>query len=231
MRSYWKVKTENFLLLFFSWLFQLSGKPDFQPCSFSLQNNEHPFHLFFIYLSRPTILKNIIPLPSLSFFLPLLDHLILCKPVQFSHSQHFLGRNCLYKANEQFLWANLFFPTALITSSWAFPVAQMVKHLPAMWETWVWSLGQEDPLEEGMATHSSTLAWKIPWTEEPGRLQSMGSQRVRDDWATSLSLNHILLKILQSFQSNRKEFQIQITFTSAIKMLNNVKTSIIWCSI
>ena len=48
----------------------------------------------------------------------------------------------------------------------------------AMWETWVQSLGQEDPLEKEMATHSSTLAWKIPWMEEPGRLQSMGSQRV-----------------------------------------------------
>ena len=53
-----------------------------------------------------------------------------------------------------------------------------VKHLPAMQETWVRSLGQEDPLEKEMATHSSTLAWKIPWTEKPGRLQSMGSQRV-----------------------------------------------------
>ena len=57
--------------------------------------------------------------------------------------------------------------------------AQMVKCLPAMQETWVRSLGWEDPLEEEMATHSSTLAWKISWTEEPGRLQSMGSQRVR----------------------------------------------------
>ena len=56
-------------------------------------------------------------------------------------------------------------------------VAQMVKRLPTMWETQVRSLGWEDPLEKGMATHSSTLAWKIPWTEEPGRLQSMGSQR------------------------------------------------------
>ena len=56
-----------------------------------------------------------------------------------------------------------------------------VKHLPAMLETWVQSLGQEDPLEKEMATYSSTLAWKIPWTEEPGRLQSMGSQRVRHD--------------------------------------------------
>ena len=53
-----------------------------------------------------------------------------------------------------------------------------------MQETWVGSLGQEDPLEEEMATHSSILAWEIPWTEETGRLQSMGSQRVRNDWAT-----------------------------------------------
>ena len=57
-------------------------------------------------------------------------------------------------------------------------MAQRVKRLPEMQETWVQSLGQEDPLEKEMATHSSTLAWKIPWTEEPGRLQSMGSQRV-----------------------------------------------------
>ena len=57
-------------------------------------------------------------------------------------------------------------------------VVQMAKHLPAMWETRVQSLGWEDPLEKEMATHSSTLAWKIPWMEEPGRLQSTGSQRV-----------------------------------------------------
>ena len=60
-------------------------------------------------------------------------------------------------------------------------VAQTVKLLPTMWETWVQSLGREDPLEKEMATHSSILAWKIPRTEEPGRLQSMGSQRVRHD--------------------------------------------------
>ena len=60
-------------------------------------------------------------------------------------------------------------------------MAQMVERLPAMPETWVRSLGQEDPLEKEMATHSSTLAWKIPWMEEPGRLQSTGSQRVRHD--------------------------------------------------
>ena len=57
-------------------------------------------------------------------------------------------------------------------------MAQMVKHLPAIRETWVRSLGWEYPLEKEMATHSSTLAWKIPWTEEPGGLQSTGSQRV-----------------------------------------------------
>ena len=60
-------------------------------------------------------------------------------------------------------------------------MAQRVKGLSAMQETRVRSLGQEDPLEKEMATHSSTVAWKIPWTEEPGRLQSMGSQRVEHD--------------------------------------------------
>ena len=64
---------------------------------------------------------------------------------------------------------------------WASPVvAQTVKHLPAMWETQVRFLGQEDPLEKEMANHSSTLAWKTPWTEEPDRLRSMGSQRVTE---------------------------------------------------
>ena len=58
-------------------------------------------------------------------------------------------------------------------------MTQTVKNLPAVWETWVQSLSWEDPLEEGMATHSSILAWRIPWIEEPGRLQSMGLQRVR----------------------------------------------------
>ena len=64
---------------------------------------------------------------------------------------------------------------------WISLVAQMVKCLPAIQETWVRSLGWEDPLEEEMATHSNTLAWKIPWTGEPGRLWSMGSQRVGHD--------------------------------------------------
>ena len=57
----------------------------------------------------------------------------------------------------------------------------MVKNPPVMWETWIRSLAQEHPLEEGMATHSNILAWRVPWTEEPGGLQSRGSQRVGDD--------------------------------------------------
>ena len=63
-------------------------------------------------------------------------------------------------------------------------VAQTVKNLPVMEETGVQSLGWEDPLEKGMATHSGILAWRIPWTEEPGGPQSVGSQRVRHDWVT-----------------------------------------------
>ena len=66
-------------------------------------------------------------------------------------------------------------------------MAQRVKRLPAMQETWVRSLGQEDPLEKAMAPRSSTLAWKIPWMEEPGRLQSMRSLRVGHDLETSLT--------------------------------------------
>ena len=73
---------------------------------------------------------------------------------------------------------NFFF---FLSSCRASLVAQTVKNPPAMWETWVQSLGQEDPLEKEMATYFSILAWKIPWMEEPGRLQSMGLQRVGHD--------------------------------------------------
>ena len=66
---------------------------------------------------------------------------------------------------------------------WTYLVAQTVKNLPAMQEPFVLFLDQEDPLEKGMAIHSSILAWRIPWTEEPGRLQSMGLQKVWHDWA------------------------------------------------
>ena len=69
-------------------------------------------------------------------------------------------------------------------------VAQMVKNLPTMWDTRVQSLGWEDPLEKEMATHSSILAWRIPWTEEPGGLQSMGSQRAGHDSGTNTFTPH-----------------------------------------
>ena len=77
-------------------------------------------------------------------------------------------------------------------------VAQRLKRLPGMPETRVQSLGREDPLEKGMTTHSSTFAWKIPCTEKPGRLQSMGSQRVGHDRVTSLSLSFWLLLGIRS---------------------------------
>ena len=66
--------------------------------------------------------------------------------------------------------------------------AQIVKNLPAMKETWVQSLGPEDPLEKGMSTHSGILAWRIPWTQELGRLQFMGSIWVENDWTTNTSI-------------------------------------------
>ena len=72
----------------------------------------------------------------------------------------------------------LFLPNSL---GWGFPGGSVVKNLPAMWETGVRSLSQEDPLEEEMATHSRILAWRIPWTEQPGGLVSMESKRVRHD--------------------------------------------------
>ena len=77
-------------------------------------------------------------------------------------------------------------------------VAQMVKNLPAMWEIWVQSLGWEDPLEEGMATHTSILAWRIPCSEEPGWVQSMGSQRVGHDFHISyfLAVSIVCLNII-----------------------------------
>ena len=78
-------------------------------------------------------------------------------------------------------------------------VAQTVKRLSTTWETRVWSLGWEDPLDKEMAIHSSTIAWKIPWTEEPGRLQSMGSQRIGHDQAISLSFSLLYLNGLVVF--------------------------------
>ena len=94
----------------------------------------------------------------------------------------------------------------ILSRSKGFPSGSVVKTLPAMQETMqemrVLYLGQEDPLEEGMATHSSILAWRIPWTEEPGRLQSMGSQRVRHDWSDSAHTHTIWKEHIKSCSSD-----------------------------
>ena len=80
-------------------------------------------------------------------------------------------------------------PSPLGAAIWASPVAHMVNNLPAIQKTWIRSLGLENPLEEEMATQSSILAWRTPWTEESGGLQSMGSQRVGHDWVTDKNNN------------------------------------------
>ena len=93
-------------------------------------------------------------------------------------------------------------------SSKEFPVAQMVKNLPVMQETTVESLGQEDPLDKGMATHCSILAWRISWTEKPGGLQFMGSQRVKHDWAANMHTVSFLCPFIHNFlsQPSRRSF-------------------------
>ena len=96
------------------------------------------------------------------------------------------------------VWKHQFFGAQ--TSLWASLVTQRLKCLPAMQETWVRSLDQEDLLEKEMATHSSILAWRIPWTEEPGQLQSIGSQRVGHDWVTSLHFFFLILFIFLFFK-------------------------------
>ena len=90
--------------------------------------------------------------------------------------------------------------TSTTSFNWASLVAQMAKNPTAMWKTWVWSLHWEDPLEEGMAIHSSILAWRIPGTEEPGRLQSKGLRRVGHKWAINILINKALQHILTSWQ-------------------------------
>ena len=107
--------------------------------------------------------------------------LLMLFPLARMPFQHF----CMSRSNSHF-------KDHLTCSShpWAFLVAQMLKHLPTTREARVQSLHWEDLLEKEMVTHSSIFTWKVPWTEEPIRLQSMGLQRVGHDWATSLSLSH-----------------------------------------
>ena len=94
------------------------------------------------------------------------------------------------------IWLVLIPCDPILVNKWTkSPVAQMVKNLSAVWETWFWSLSQEDPLEKEMTTHSNILAWRIPRTEKLGRLQSMLSQIVRHNWVTNAT-------ILMQIQSN-----------------------------
>ena len=110
-------------------------------------------------------LLNLFKLMSIESVIPY-NHLILCHPLLLPSvldpCDFLISKSLKGRSNEYWAWTSL--------------VAQTVKRLSTMWETRVWSLGREDPLEKEMAIHSSTIAWKIPWTEESGRLQSTGSQ-------------------------------------------------------
>ena len=94
---------------------------------------------------------------------------------------HFIVRQSVRSTLLHTYWSSLALPPSM---------AQMVNNLPAVQETWVWSLGQEDPLEKGMRTHSSVLAWEIPWTEEPGGLQFMKFQNTQH-WMTNKQPAHL----------------------------------------
>ena len=118
----------------------------------------------------------------------------LCHHTQLFQPTHLL--TLLYWMNSTHIWGlNYISPVSFLNDfnklqspcwrAWASLVAQMIKNLPSVQETWVWSLGLEDPLDKGMATHSSILAWRILWREVPGGLQSTGLQRVGHDWVTN----------------------------------------------
>ena len=115
--------------------------------------------------------------------------------------------NSNYYINVLRIWIHFTFETTLQVSL----VAQTVKSLPAVQKTWVRSLGWEDPLGKEMATHSSTLAWNIPWMEEPGRLQYMESKRIGHDWVTSLSFFQTkLLRVREYYYLNFTDEKIKV---------------------
>ena len=96
-------------------------------------------------------------------------------------------------------------------------MAKTVKNLLAMWETQVQSLGQEDPLEKEMGTHSNILAWRIPWTEKPGRPQSMGSQKVKHDYATNTHIHtHRHTLLIQMILTFLKKITKDLLFSESL---------------
>ena len=101
----------------------------------------------------------------------------------------------------------------------------MVKCLPTVRETQVWSLGQEDPLEKEIATHSCILVWKIPWMEEPGQLQSMESQRIRHDWATNTFILNIFVQLLLN---QIKEIYKEEIYKIVTESKDNFKTILLY---
>ena len=137
--------------------------------------------------------------------------LMLHRPVAFQFSNNLRNYYCLLrvlkwnKSNRKYvyiyIYIYMYFFFFCFSVYWASLVAQMLKHLPATWETRVQSLGREDPLEKEMSTHSSILAWRISWREEPGGLQSMGLQGVKHDWMTSLSLSVYMLSCSVMFHN------------------------------
>ena len=126
----------------------------------------------------------VLSLPFGTHITCLLDHLLLSYRFEFYFDfSYSLCFNSDYLYCSIFKFTDYFAVSGLLINRPS--MAQMAKNLPAMQETWVPSLGQEDPLKKGMAIHSRILAWRIPWTEEPSRLQSMRSQRVGHNWATN----------------------------------------------
>ena len=114
----------------------------------------------------------------------------------------FLGTEDQYSEDARSKWHSGAKERNHLPLVWTSLVAQTVKRLSTMRETWVWSLGWEDPLEKEMAVHSSTLASKIPWTEEPGRLYSPWGRRVGHDWATSLEIRRDFMSVENKWGSS-----------------------------
>ena len=136
------------------------------------------------------------------------------------------GTLCVVRSTEQWgsltkmpLYTNSIWEINLLWSSRASLVAQLVKNLHAVQETQVWSLGGEDPLEKGMATHSNILAWRTPWTEESGGLQTTGSKRVGHDWLSyTFSFHFAMVLSNHEFNSLHGELSLCLWFALGIQL-------------